>query len=87
MLDDPRLLAREVVSDVRAHLSLRQQFDSLVVTVHERVGAARFADPHTVETERGPRLQAHKFILCTGGVSPRLPIPGFELTRTATPGP
>jgi NADPH-dependent 2,4-dienoyl-CoA reductase/sulfur reductase-like enzyme len=30
----------------------------------------------------GLRLQAEKFIICTGGVSRRLPIPGFELTST-----
>ncbi len=65
---------------MRAHSSLRRQIDSLGVTVHERAGAARFADPHTVETEGELRLQADKFILCTGGVSRRLPIPGFELT-------
>jgi hypothetical protein len=35
--------------------------------------AASFADPHTIETERGPRLQAEKSIRCTGGVSRRLP--------------
>src|SRR5215212_581537 len=44
VLDYPRLLARvrEVVSDVRAHSSLRQQIDSLGVTVHEHTGAAHF---------------------------------------------
>jgi dihydrolipoamide dehydrogenase len=43
VLDYPRLLARvrEVVSDVRAHSSLRHQLDTLGVTVHERAGAAR----------------------------------------------
>src|SRR5437660_468488 len=84
VLDYPRLLTRvrEVVSGVRAHSSLRHQVDTLGVTVHERAGAARFADPHTLETERGLRLRADKFILCTGGVSRRLPIPGFELTST-----
>jgi pyruvate/2-oxoglutarate dehydrogenase complex dihydrolipoamide dehydrogenase (E3) component len=83
-LDYPRLLARvrEVVRDVRGHSSLRQQIDSLGVTLHERAGAARFTDPHTIETESGLRLQADKFILCTGGVSRRLPVPGFELTST-----
>src|SRR5438445_13490141 len=46
VLDYPRVLARvrEVVSDVRTHSSLRRQFDTLGVTVHERAGAARFAD-------------------------------------------
>jgi dihydrolipoamide dehydrogenase len=83
-LDYPRLLARvrEVVNDVRAHSSLRQQIDSLGVTVHEEAGAARFADPHTIVTEAGLRLQADKIIICTGGASRRLPIPGFELTST-----
>ena len=52
------------------------------MTVYERAGAARFADPHTVETECGLRLQADEFMLCTGGVSRRLPIPGFELAST-----
>jgi pyruvate/2-oxoglutarate dehydrogenase complex dihydrolipoamide dehydrogenase (E3) component len=52
------------------------------VTVHERAGAARFLDPHTVVTGAGLRLQADKIIICVGGVSRRLPIPGFELTST-----
>jgi pyruvate/2-oxoglutarate dehydrogenase complex dihydrolipoamide dehydrogenase (E3) component len=72
----------EVVADVRAHSSLRRQLDSLGVTVHEHAGAARFTDPRTIETGRGLRLQADRFIICTGGVSRRLPIPGFELTST-----
>src|SRR5207253_9925504 len=64
VLDYPRLLARvcEVVADVRAHSSLRQQLDSLGVTVREIAGTARFVDPHTIETERGLRLQADRFI-------------------------
>jgi len=83
-LDYPRLLARvrEVVTDVRAHSSLRAQLESLGVTVHENVGAARFVDPHIIETKSGLRLQAERLIICTGGVSRRLPIPGFELTST-----
>ena len=84
VLDYGRLLARarEVVADVCAHSSLRQQIDSLGVTVHQQAGQARFVDAHTVETKSGLRLQAEKFIICTGGVSRRLPIPGFELTST-----
>src|SRR6476661_7990888 len=84
VLDYPRLLTRvrEVVQDVRGHSSLRQQIDSLGVTVHEHAGAARFADPHTIETEGGLRLQAEKIVICTGGVSRRLPVAGFELTST-----
>jgi dihydrolipoamide dehydrogenase len=84
VLDYPRLLARvrEVISDVRAHSSVRQKIDALGVTVHEQAGAARFVDQHTIGTESGLRLQAEKIIICTGGVSRRLPVPGFELTST-----
>jgi dihydrolipoamide dehydrogenase len=83
-LDYPRLLARvrEVVNDVRAHSSLRPQIDSLGATVHEHAGVARFVDDHTIETDSGLRLQAEKIIICTGGVSRRLSIPGVELTNT-----
>ena len=84
VLDYPRLLARvrEVVNDVRAHSTWREQIDSLGVTVHEHAGVARFVDPHTIETASGLRLQAEKFILCTGGISRRLAVPGFEFTNT-----
>ena len=84
VLDYSRLLARvrEVVKDARAHSSLRQQIDSLGVTVHEHAGVARFADHHTIETHGGLRLQAEKIIICTGGVSRRLSVPGSELAST-----
>ena len=84
VLDYPRLLARvrEVVNDVRTHSALRGQIDSLGVTVCEQAGAARFVDPHSIETESGIRFEAQKVIICTGGVSRRLSIPGFELTAT-----
>jgi len=84
VLDYPRLLARvrEVINDVRSHSSLRPQIDSLGVVVHEHAGAARFADEHTIETKSGLRLRAEKIIICTGGVSRRLSVPGFELTNT-----
>jgi len=84
VLHYPLLLGRvrEVVNDVRAHSSLREQIDSLRVTVREHAGVARFADQHTIATESGLRLQAEKIIICTGGVSRRLSVPGFELTNT-----
>jgi pyruvate/2-oxoglutarate dehydrogenase complex dihydrolipoamide dehydrogenase (E3) component len=84
VLDYPRLLARvrEVVDDVRAHSSLRPQIDSLGVTIHEHAGVARFVDEHTIESEGGLRLQAEKIIVCTGGESRRLSVPGFEFTNT-----
>ncbi|WP_167561266.1 NAD(P)/FAD-dependent oxidoreductase [Bradyrhizobium sp. AS23.2] len=85
-LDYSRLLARvqEIVRDVRTNSSLRMQIDALGVTVCEQVGAARFIEPHVIETRAGLRLRAEKVIICTGGASRRLPIPGFELTSTHT---
>src|SRR5260370_31966833 len=85
MLDYSRLLARvrEVVNDACAHSSLRQQIDSLGVTVHEHAGVARFADEHTIETQDGLRLEAEKVIICTGGV--RRPPPGPRLRVVKTP--
>jgi pyruvate/2-oxoglutarate dehydrogenase complex dihydrolipoamide dehydrogenase (E3) component len=84
VLDYPRLLARvrEVIDDVRTNSSLRQQIDSLGVTVHEHAGVARFVYKHTIESDGGLRLEAEKIIVCTGGACRRLPVPGFELTNT-----
>jgi len=83
-LDYRRLLerVRKVVDDVRAHSSLREQIDSVGVTVYEKVGNAHFADRNTIITDNGLRLQAEKIIIATGGVGQRLPIPGFDLTST-----
>jgi dihydrolipoamide dehydrogenase len=84
ILEYPRLLARvrEVVHDVCEHSIRREQMERAGVTIYERSGTARFVDPHTIETEAGLRLQADNVILCAGGTSRRLPIPGFEWTAT-----
>ena len=83
VLDYPRLLGRvrEVVSEVVAHSSLREQIDSAGVTVYEKAGNARFADPHTIITEGGLHLRADKIIICVGGVSRQLPIPGLRVNE------
>src|ERR687890_2684145 len=64
VLDYPRLLTRvrAVVNDVQAHSAFRQQVDSAGVSVYEGAGEAHFADPHTIETNGGLRLQADKII-------------------------
>lgn len=84
VLDYSRLLGRvrEVVCDVRAHSSLREHIDKSGVTVHEQSGSVRFLDAHTIETDAGLRLEAESLILCAGGASRKLPVPGFELTAT-----
>src|SRR5207302_1364793 len=83
-LEYPRLLARvrDIVNDVRTHSAFREHLERTGVTIHERAGIARFVDSHTVETEGGLRLQADKIIICAGGISRRLSVPGFELTAT-----
>ena len=83
-LDYPRLLGRvrEVVAEARSRAAFREQIDAAGATVHERTGAARFVDPHTIETDSGLRLRADKIVLCTGGKSRRLAVPGAELTAT-----
>ncbi len=83
-LDYVRLLARvdEVTEDVRRNSLLRDDLDAAGVAIHERAGTARFVDPHTVESDNAPRLNAQKVILCTGGASRQLAVPGFDLTAT-----
>jgi dihydrolipoamide dehydrogenase len=83
-LDYQRLLARvnEVVNDVRTHSTFRAQIDSLGVVVHDKAGSARFIDPHNIETDSGLRLQADKIIICAGGLSRQLSVPGSQFTAT-----
>jgi pyruvate/2-oxoglutarate dehydrogenase complex dihydrolipoamide dehydrogenase (E3) component len=84
MLDYRRLLTRvrDVVVEATAHSSLREQIDSVGVTVHENAGTARFVDPHTIITENGVRLRADRIIICVGGAGRRLPVPGFHSTSS-----
>lgn len=67
---------------MRAHAAFREQLETAGVVVHERVGPARFVDSHTIETAAGLRIRAERIVLCTGGVSRRLAVPGAELTAT-----
>jgi pyruvate/2-oxoglutarate dehydrogenase complex dihydrolipoamide dehydrogenase (E3) component len=83
-LDYPRLLARvrEVTAAVREQTLLRGDLEQAGVRIYEQAGPARFTDPHTIESDKAPQLRADKIILCPGGTSRPLPIPGFELTAT-----
>ena len=83
-LDYTRLLERirEVVNEVRENSTFRQLLDDIGVPVYEKCGAGHFVDPHTIETKSGLRLSAHNFIICTGGSSRSLSVPGAELTAT-----
>lgn len=83
-LDYSRLLerVREVTNDVRSHSLLRDDLEQAGVSIHEDAGSARFVDPHVIESEHRPRVRAEQIIICTGGTSRRLELPGFDLTRT-----
>lgn len=83
-LDYRRLLGRvdEVVARVGERAALLSQIEAAGVALHANAGAVRFLDPHTLESADGRRFEAATIILCTGGISRRLPIPGFELTCT-----
>jgi pyruvate/2-oxoglutarate dehydrogenase complex dihydrolipoamide dehydrogenase (E3) component len=84
VLDYSQMLRRVgvVVNSVRELSSFREQIESQGGTIYENVGPAQFVDSHNVATETGLQLSAEKFIICTGGVSKKLPIPGFEFTST-----
>jgi pyruvate/2-oxoglutarate dehydrogenase complex dihydrolipoamide dehydrogenase (E3) component len=71
-----------VIAAVREQTMMRDDLERAGVRIYERAGPARFADAHTMESDNGPRFQADKVILCTGGTSRPLPVPGFELTAT-----
>lgn len=83
-LDYARLLARvrEVVGEVRGRAAFRRQLDAAGVILHEHGGPARFVDAHHVETASGLRVRGDRFVVCTGGVSRRLALPGAEFTAT-----
>jgi pyruvate/2-oxoglutarate dehydrogenase complex dihydrolipoamide dehydrogenase (E3) component len=84
ILDYSRLLARvrEVVNDVRKHSAFREQLERAGATIYENAGRASLVDSHTIETESGLRFHADRIILCAGGISRRLTVPGFEFTAT-----
>jgi pyruvate/2-oxoglutarate dehydrogenase complex dihydrolipoamide dehydrogenase (E3) component len=83
-LDYGRLLERvaEVVEAVGAHSALRPQAEAAGVVIREHVGPLRFTAADTLESSAGERFRAERIILCTGGVSRRLGVPGAELVAT-----
>ena len=83
-LNYSRLLerVRGITDEVCGNSLLRKQIDDVAVVVHEKVGPVRFVDAHTIDTESGARLQAGRIIICCGGASRTLDVPGAELTST-----
>ncbi|MBX3059698.1 MAG: NAD(P)/FAD-dependent oxidoreductase, partial [Anaerolineae bacterium] len=79
-----RLLARirDVIYEFHQQVDLIGDLEERGVAIVAQAGAARFVDAHTVITAVGHHLAAHSIIICTGGHSRTLPIPGFELAVT-----
>ena len=79
-LDWPATVARvqERVNRVRSIKREAERFSEAGVALFLE-GRARFADAQTVVLDSGRRLTADTFIVCVGGHSRRLPVPGAEL--------
>jgi pyruvate/2-oxoglutarate dehydrogenase complex dihydrolipoamide dehydrogenase (E3) component len=90
-IDYPKLLARvgTVIDQLHASLRIRERLARLEVELLEDQ-AARFVDPHVIETETGRRLEADKLVICTGGVSRRCRsrmVEGIAAATNAVRGP
>lgn len=83
-LDYGKVLSRvdAVIGDVRASSFLLPALREAGVELLENVGRTRFLDGGRVQTDSGLTVAADTFIVCTGGISKTLPIPGFEFTST-----
>ncbi|MEW5015100.1 NAD(P)/FAD-dependent oxidoreductase [Clavibacter michiganensis subsp. michiganensis] len=76
----PSIVARvhEQVDRVRSLKDEAARFEAAGVTlIHE--GRARFVDDRTLQLDSGRRITAGSIIVCVGGHSRRLPVPGAEL--------
>ncbi|MGC1379468.1 MAG: NAD(P)/FAD-dependent oxidoreductase [Candidatus Baltobacteraceae bacterium] len=74
--------ARDVVGEARKHSNLLDQVRDAGVALYENAGTVRFDDERTVRSDGAPALRAARFVICTGGVTRPLAIPGAELAVT-----
>ncbi|AZS37870.1 Glutathione amide reductase [Microbacterium lemovicicum] len=79
-IDWPATVARvhERVEAVRGVKAEARRFEEAGITLIQE-GRARFADPHTLLLDSGRRVAASTILVCVGGHSRLLPIPGAEL--------
>lgn len=84
ILDYAALLERvgEVTCEVRAHSAFRKNIDAAGVTVYEQCGPVQFVNANTITTADGLELKGKNIIVCTGGMSRPVSVPGCELTAT-----
>jgi pyruvate/2-oxoglutarate dehydrogenase complex dihydrolipoamide dehydrogenase (E3) component len=83
-LNYAQLVARtgEVVHEAREHSNLLDKVRETGVSLYEHAGTASFSDPHTIRSERGPTFRAGRIVICAGGLSRPLRVPGAELSVT-----
>ena len=83
-LDYTRLVerAREVVGEARRNSTLLEQIRNAGVALLEHAGTAAFADAHTIVSASAPAMHGERIVICTGGISRALDVPGAELTVT-----
>jgi pyruvate/2-oxoglutarate dehydrogenase complex dihydrolipoamide dehydrogenase (E3) component len=83
-LDYARLVkrAREVVGEARRHSTLLEQIKNAGVELFEHGGTVEFADAQTIRSASAPTLRGERIVICCGGVSRELDVPGGELTVT-----
>lgn len=85
VVDEPRVEWSAVVARVHERVdavrSIKREAERFAAAgidlVHE--GRARFDDQHTLVLDTGRRVRAESILVCVGGHSRRLPIPGAEL--------
>jgi glutathione reductase (NADPH) len=85
VVDEPRVNWSAVVARVHERVdavrSIKREAERFAAAgvdlVHE--GRARFTDEHTLVLESGRRVRAESILVCVGGHSRRLPIPGADL--------
>ncbi len=74
--------AAEVVNEARNHSTLLEQIGRAGVTLFEHAGNVRFADAHRISSADGSVLAGERIVICTGGVSRTMDVPGTALTVT-----
>lgn len=83
-LEYGKLIARamEVVSEARTHSTLLERVQRAGVVLFEHAGTARFSGRRTICCERALALEGVRFVICAGGVSRKVGVPGEELSVT-----
>jgi hypothetical protein len=79
-VDFARVLARAQERVYRLHekMQLLSHFQQAGIRVLENAGNIQFTSEHTVQLGDGARFHADRFIICAGGHSKQLNIPGGE---------